>query len=193
MLVPRISEANLNNALESALSQVNSRLDQEEAGYHVSSAEGKELKANQPICLEIVRGNEKTPIGITHFAKLTEDFDEVPFDQTARTVDELAASIFKAIEIHHKALGNPEILITLAGTPFFKNGIQVEIREGILFIEGKQINYGGKSFEARRLCGEEGLKFSRIENGDFEVVNPIDKRRGKGIFFNKDSGEIYRK
>lgn len=189
----RITEANLNSSLESALEQVNTRLDEKKAGYHVGAVEGKELKSNQPVHLELVQSNKRTPIGITHFAKLTPDFDNVPFHETARTIDELAISILTAVEIHENALRNPDILITAAGTPFYKNGINVEIREGILFIEGKQITYQGQPFEASRLKGEEGIKFTRADNGDFETVNPIDQRRGKGIFFNQNSGEIYRK
>jgi len=193
MFAGRISEDNLRGSLDLALQQVNLQLEEAEVKYRVAAGAGRELKAKEPIFLEIEQDGVKTAIGITHFAKLTESFELAPFQETARTVDELAASILKATKIYEAAKNNPDVLITVAGTPFFKNGRNVEIREGILFVEGMQITYNGHPLEAKRLCGEEGLQFVRLDNGDFEVKNPIDQRLGKGIFFKKDTGEIYRK
>ncbi len=184
----KIHEADLQGALTTALLSVNNGAD-----YSVSVDEKKELKANQPIHLVLKQDGVTVPIGITHFAELTEDFDEVPFEKTARTIDQLTKSILKAVQIHNEAKTNRDVIITAAGTPFFKKGINIEIRDGILFIEGRQITFKGEPFLASRLCGEEGISFRRTAEGDFETVNPIDRRKGKGIFFNKNTGEIYRK
>lgn len=189
----RIGEAHLGKVLDSALQQVNEEFDANATGYRVAAVEGKELEAKEPIFLELVQGHEKTPIGITHFIHLNEKFDSAPFQEIARTVEELVSSIFKAIIIHEKARGNPDVIITSSGTPFFKNGLNIEIIDEVLFIGGKQITFNGQSLEARRLCAEEGLTFVRTSNGDFEAVNPVDQRPGKGVFVDKDSGAIYRK
>lgn len=189
----RVSEDNLRGSLDLALHQVNLQLEEAGVKYLVAAVAGKELKAKEPIFLEIEQDGVKTAIGITHFAKLTENFELSPFQETARTVDELASSILKATKIYEAAKNNQDVIITAAGTPFFKNGLNIEIREGVLFIENLQITNNGHPLEARRLCGEEGLQFVRLDSGDFAVNNPIDQRRGKGIFFKKDTGEIYRK
>ena len=183
-----IEAQDLKGALDRALEQVNGKLE----GRQVAAVEGKDLKAKEPIFLELVAGGEGKAIGITHFAKLTPTFEDAEFQEVARTIDELTESILKAVQIHDKAVSDPDVLITVAGTPFFKKGVNVEIREGILFLEGKQILFKGTALEARRLCGEEGLTFSKMADGDYRVDNPVDEREGKGIYFRMPSGEVDR-
>lgn len=179
----------LSSTLDHAFKLVNEKLDD---GCRVAAAQDKKLAEKEPIFLELVQNDVRTPIGITHFAHLTKNFESAPFEEVARTVDELAASILKAIKIHKKAKENPGVLINAVGVPFFKLGMNIEILDGILCIDGRQITFNDKPLEAKRLCGEEGLVFGYAANGDVVVINPIDKREGKGIFFNKNTGAVYR-
>lgn len=188
----KITSESLTVMLNTTLQQVNETLVKEGKNYTVTTNEQKELSPKMPIFLEIAHQNKREPIGITHFMHLTPNCDREDFSKVARTTDELANSILKAIEIHESAKKAKDVIITSVGTPFFKNGHKIEIKGGILFINDVQIHFNNKPLEAHRLTGEEGLTFNKLQNGHFEVQNPIDQRKGKGIFFKMPSGEVYR-
>jgi len=191
---PLIQEANLERDLNSALQIANESLAKESREDRVENLEGRKLSAKEPILLVLNHKGEKTPIGITHFAHLTENFNQDPFEKNARTIDELAQSILRAVEIHETVKNNPSVLITKAGVPFYSSDdIKVKIdEEGILQIDDKPVMYNGKPLLAEMLKGEEGIYFAKRKNGDYKTQNPIDQRKGCGIFFTKNTREVYR-
>lgn len=195
LLFTQITSANLSESLDLALQEVNLQLKENQIEYTVD-ANKNNLLEKHPIFLQLNHADgSQEEIGITHFAKLDPEFENVEFSEVARTVNELVISIFKAIEIHSDAKSQQEgVLITSIGTPFYIGTLDISIEDEILHIEGKPIRYNDKPFKACWLTGEEGLTFEKLENGDYAVKNPIDKRKNKGIFFKLDqaNGLIYR-
>ncbi len=204
----------LEETLQETLDGVNQFFVENGSKYEVVPSEGKPLEAKSPIFLDLIFKSteegvpdERVPIGITHFVHLVPDFESAPYARIARTVDELRASVLKAVRLNLEAGDEemkkaPKAFIAPGGTPFYTNGHNIKVdNEGYLLIEKTKIIYpkAPRPFKAHMLHGEGGITFRKLENGDFATSSPGDKREGKGIFFNMDPnhptralGEIYR-
>ena len=179
----------LREVLDSALLKANT----EREGAEFACVKGSKIAARDPIFLEMNVEGSKTPIGVTHFIHLVEVSDNKTFDKIARSVDELAVSIVRAAEVYLSAEAEGAV-INDHGTPFFSGDTTViEIKNHILWIDGKPANVDDEPFQAKWLLGEEGVTFSKIENGDYEASSPMDHRGvGKRVLFDKDTLSLYR-
>lgn len=185
-----ITSDTLQESLDEALSYVNSTISS--SGDRV---EGYFTSAKEPIFLELVhQDGKREPIGVTHFAKLTREFEHAEFAQVARTIQELVTSIFTAIRINSEAKTLKNVLITPIGVPLYMNGVNITILYECIFIDGypSHCDKHGKLEDVRAswLIGEEGLTFEKFEKfGQVVMKNHVDQRPGRGVFqnLNKDN------
>ncbi len=170
--------------------------EQNEHSYQVFPSEKSEVKDPKfPIWISLqYPGKTLEPIGITHVVCLEgENWDDIPWEKLARTVDQCAVVIKTQVQTHLAAMENPNILISDRGTKFdtSKLPITVEGPEKYLVIEGKKVMQDGVPISINHLHSEGVITFVKLENGHYEMKDLVDKRVAKGMFVDLE-GNLYR-
>jgi hypothetical protein len=119
------------------------------------------------------------------------DFDEVPYETIARTTDEVAQAILARVALFSES-ENQGLYIDKNGTIFDFTNINVKLHPSkVFFVDHTVVTYEGETLPLTVMQSEGIVTFVRAGNGDIELFDNIDKRKGKGIFINQ-KGEIYR-
>jgi hypothetical protein len=180
--------------LKAAIAAANDKLAEQERGYTVVST-NQEVKPKEPIFLQLKYLDGTTyPIDIIHLVHLKgSNWDNIPFEEVARTTDEVTRAILDRINLFFDAAAKADqFYINKNGTIFDFNKIPIELHENETFsVDGQVVTFEGKSLSLTRIRSEDILKFIRLENKHIELIDRLDEREGKGVFIDPD-GQVYR-
>lgn len=210
----KITEQNYPQALAAALEKVHATL-KGNARHGSDVVEGTCWGgARHPISLSHQNRDDyrsKWHLGVVYFGKLTdENFNTADFASVARTVDELAKLIQEAVDNrfdYGSSLKNSLGVVYrttnsstvshdgyVAGSS--KNDVRVEMQgRDELWLDNKPIlDQDGNKLSARNiaLCAEGGICFVRTEEGHIEAVKRFDRRKGEGVFFDKETRRMFK-
>ena len=180
----------LPNLVEEALRIANQTCSKR--GYSVVVTNEK-IEPKKPVFLQLQYPDKPAlNIGITHLVHLRgSDWDNKPFEEIARTTDQVAQAILSRVGLFFSAKESG-LYIEENGTIFDFHDIQVTIHEDKTFAIGDTlVTYGGTPLSLTRLKSEGIVEFRKRDGGETELIDQIDKREGKGMFIN-GNGELYR-
>ena len=182
-----VSLPNLDEAVQ-AVNKLSS-----ENGYSVV-VKNEKIVPNKPIYLQLQYADGSFQnIGITHLVHLRgSDWDNKPFEEIARSTDEVAKGILDRIALFFDAKERG-LYIDESGTIFDFNGINIKMdEEGKTFsIDDKLVTYNKKPLKFIWIKSEGTVRFEKLENGETELVDDGDQREGKRMIINL-AGELYR-
>lgn len=153
----------------------------------------KGIYPKDPVFLQLKYPNGKTRnIGIVHLVHLRgSDWDNMPVKEIAKTTDEVAKAIVDRIALFFDAEAR-KFYIDESGTIFDFNTISIKLHEDTTFsMNAITVTYKGIPLALKKIKSEGVLIFRQQENGDTELFDTIDLRKGKGIYIDK-AGKVYR-
>lgn len=147
-------------------------------------------------------GKPQVNIGCTHIVHLKDGkdklFKDVDWTEIARSVDEIKDSILKVVSDYFEAVKNG-YHITINGTKFKVDHLIQINKEGKLYSCGVPIVQSASNSQQqpipltdKKLFSESIFTFKKTQNGLIEFVDPLDQRKGCGIFADPQTGIILR-
>jgi len=146
----------------------------------------------QPVFLQLQTESRTRNIGITHLVHLTgSDWSDRPWQEIARTVDEIAQAIVDRVALFFEA-EKRGLLIDENGTIFDFKQVAVTVhKNGTFSVNGTLVTYLGTFLLLSRIKSEGIIEFTKMDDGSIQLFDKIDQRVGKGFFINL-KGQIYR-
>ena len=164
-----------------------------EKGYSVV-VKNEKIEPKNPIYLQLqYTDGSFQNIGITHLVHLKgSDWDNKPFEEIARSTDEVTRGILDRIALFFDAKERG-LYIDESGTIFDFNGINIKMHEEdkTFSIDDTLVTFGGKPLKFIYLKSEGTVNFVKLESGETELVDYVDQREGKRMIINL-AGELYR-
>lgn len=162
--------------------------------YYVILAQTEEsIEMKEPVFLNIayLRENRIEPIGVTHLVHLSgKNWDETPCEAIARSVEEVKASIIKAVENHLQY--KDDYFVTRRGVIIELDRHQLTVREDrVLILNGKPVTWEGKAVKVDNLVSEGIITVEELPNGHLRLLDQVDFRVGKDIIIDENNA-IYR-
>ncbi len=161
-------------------------------GYAVQ-VKNRVIVPKEPIHLQLYSLTDRSalPIGVVHLVHLVgKDWAGQPFENLARTTDEVAQAILNRVTLFSGAQ-NKGFHIDENGTIFDFNRLNVELFSNQTFsIDGIPVTYEGSPIRLANLTSEGIIEFKRLENGCIHLDDKVDKREGMQIFIDKE-GDLH--
>lgn len=162
-----------------ALEYANKALDSAE--YTVELAKPIESEHNDPVFLELVYADgTKRNIGITHHRHLTDTPDDF------RTDDELGQAITRRVQLFIESEGKG-LLINNRGSIYDFGAVDVKVLEnGTFTVNGTLVTTNDKPLLLESIMSESVITFTQVGSELVQLVDPLDRRTGKGMFIRGD-------